>query len=61
MFHKEFVKSERVSLETGKLYGRLFNLRQKGDYSDFQKFTQEEIYPFLANAQRFITEIEKII
>ena len=61
IFHKEFVKSERVSLDAGKLYGRLFNLRQKGDYTDFQKFTQEEIFPFLADVQRFIAEIEKII
>jgi uncharacterized protein (UPF0332 family) len=61
IFHKEFVKSERVSLDVGKLYSRLFNLRQKGDYTDFQKFTQEEIFPFLADVQRFITEIEKII
>jgi uncharacterized protein (UPF0332 family) len=55
------VKSERVSLDAGKLYSRLFNLRQKGDYTDFQKFTREEIFPFLADVQRFITEIEKII
>ena len=55
------LKSERVSLETGKLYGRLFNPRQEGDYVDFQKFTREDISPFIAAAQRFIREIEKII
>ena len=49
IFHKEFVKSERVSPEAGKLFNRLFNLRQEGDYDDFQKFTQEEIFPFLAD------------
>ena len=61
IFHKEFVKSERVSPEVGKLFNRLFNLRQEGDYDDFQKFTREEIFPFLADVQRFITEIEIII
>jgi len=61
IFHKEFVKTEIVSPAAGKLFNRLFNLRQEGDYVDFQKFTQEEIFPFLADVQRFIREIEKII
>ncbi len=61
IFHKEFVKSELVSSDAGKLYSRLFNLRQKGDYVDFHKFTQEEIFPFIADVQCFIAEIEKII
>ncbi len=61
IFYKEFVKTEMVSLETGKLYSRLFNLRQQGDYFDFQKFTQEEIYPFIADVRSLIGEIEKLI
>ncbi len=61
IFHKEFVKSKLVSPEAGKLFNRLFNLRQEGDYVDFQRFTREDVSPFLADVEQFIVEIEKII
>lgn len=30
-FHKSFVKTGMVSMDSGKTYSRLFNLRQEGD------------------------------
>ncbi|MFA5815259.1 MAG: HEPN domain-containing protein [Bacteroidales bacterium] len=60
-FHREFVKRELVSRDSGKLNNRLFNLRQEGDYVDFQKFTKEEIFPFIDDVRSLIAEIEKII
>jgi len=60
-FYKSFVKTGNISIESGKLYNRLFNLRQEGDYVDFQRFTQEDIEPFLDQAENFIREIKKLI
>ena len=34
-FHKSFIKTGIIPIEFGKLYSRLFNLRQEGDYADF--------------------------
>lgn len=59
-FQREFIKPQIVSLEAGKLFNRLFNLRQEGDYIDLQRFTQEEIHPYIEEVRSFIEEIEQI-
>lgn len=60
-FHKSFVKTGIVSLELGKIYNRLFNLRQEGDYIDFQRFDGGDIEPFIEDVGRFLSEIEFIL
>lgn len=60
-FHKSFIKTGIISIEFGKLYSRLFNLRQEGDYLDFQRFTQNDIEPFINEVEKFILEIEKLL
>src|SRR5208283_3868330 len=35
LFNKEFVKTGIITKKSGKFYGRLFELRQEGDYADF--------------------------
>lgn len=60
-FHKFFVRTGIVSLESGKIYSRLFNLRQESDYIDFQRFEGNDIEPFIKDAGRFLTEIEFIL
>jgi uncharacterized protein (UPF0332 family) len=60
-FHKSFIKTGIISIENGKLYSRLFNLRQEGDYIDFKRFDKTEIEPFIDKTKQFIEEIEKII
>ena len=60
-FHKTFVKTNLVSKEAGKLYGRLFNLRQEGDYLDFKRLQKEDVHPFMADVKLFISELEIIL
>ncbi len=60
-FHKTFIKTDLVSKEAGKIYGRLFNLRQEGDYLDFKRLQEEDVYPFIEDVKRFISELEIII
>ena len=56
-----FVKKGLISEEQGKLYSRLFGLRQTGDYSDRISIKEEDIRPLLEPAEKFIAEIEKLI
>lgn len=60
-FHQYFVKVGSVSLESGKVYSRLFSLRQEGDYVDFQRFTSDEILPFFESVQQFRQDILNLI
>ncbi|MBL7775109.1 MAG: HEPN domain-containing protein, partial [Saprospiraceae bacterium] len=42
-FLLHFIKTERISIERGKLYADLFDWRQKGDYGDFFDFTEADV------------------
>lgn len=60
-FHRSFVKTEKITIKSGKLYSRLFNLRQEGDYADFKRFEKEDIEPFIADVKEFFLELEKLL
>ena len=60
-FHKSFVKTKIVSIESGKLYSRLFNLRQEGDYIDFKRFEKEDAEHYIEEVSIFIDEIEELV
>ena len=61
LFNKEFVKTGKVSIESGKLFARIFDFRQKGDYEDFVTFEKDEVKEWLDGAMRFIKELEELI
>ena len=60
-FHRFFVKTGIVSMDSGRTYSRLFNLRQEGDYADFQRFDGKDIEPFIEDVRKFLNEIELIL
>ena len=57
----KYVKENKVDKSLIKTYGRLFNMRQRGDYEDWVIIEKEDITPLLEPAQKFIEEIEKLI
>lgn len=56
-FH--FIKTGIISKEYGKLYSKLFDYRQKGDYGDMYDFTEEIVAPLIEKVSAFINEIKK--
>lgn len=60
-FHKNFIKPGLISKESGRLYSRLFNLRQEGDYLDFKRLERDEVYPFIFEVKNFLSEIFLIL
>ena len=58
-FH--FIKKGLISEEQNKLYGRLFGLRQTGDYDDWIILQEDDVIPFVEPVEKFIEEIENII
>lgn len=59
LFNKEFVKIGKVSIESGKLFTRMFDFRQKGDYEDFVIFEKDEVGEWLEAARLFVKELEE--
>jgi len=58
---KHFVVTGIISNEQNKLYRKLFDLRQKGDYDDWIAIEADDVLPRLEPAQKFIQDIEKLI
>ena len=58
---KHFVLTNIISKEQNKLYQKLFELRQGGDYSDWIDIEEEDIKPLLMPAEQFIASVEKLI
>jgi uncharacterized protein (UPF0332 family) len=60
-FNQYFVKTDIVSRENGKLYNRLFDARQEGDYIDFVCYTSEDVSDWIQEVKSFIELIEKLV
>ena len=56
-----FIKKGKISKEAGKLYSRLYELRQSGDYDDLFYLDEEVVKPLIAQAEKYIDELEEII
>lgn len=56
-----FIKTGKLSKDAGKLYSRLYELRQSGDYDDMFNISREEAIPLIVPAENYINELEKLI
>ena len=61
LFGQHFIRTNIISKEQNKLYEKLFDLRQKGDYDDWIIVQEEDILPLLEPAKQFIETIENLI
>jgi len=60
-FGLHFVSKGLLNEEMGKLFKKLFNLRQRGDYDDWKVIQEKDITPLIEPAEKFIKEIENLI
>ncbi|NBC08661.1 MAG: HEPN domain-containing protein [Bacteroidetes bacterium] len=60
-FFLNFIKNKKIDNEFGKLYGDLFDWRQKGDYGDFFDFEEKDVKPLLERVQGLIKAIKQEI
>jgi len=60
-FSMNFVKTEKVGLKHGKLFSKLFDFRQKGDYGDLYDFDEETVEPLIEQVDDFLKTIDNLI
>ena len=60
-FSLHFIKTGIVDKESGKLYAKLMDWRQTGDYDDIFDFDEDDVVPLFEPVELFITQIEKLI
>ncbi|MBM3435733.1 MAG: HEPN domain-containing protein [Bacteroidetes bacterium] len=58
-FSLHFVKTGIIDKKFGKLYTKLFDYRQKGDYGDLFDFDKDTVEPLITSVREFIDEIKK--
>lgn len=61
MLGMNFVSKGLLSLEHGKTYSRLFEIRHSGDYDDFVYCDQEMIDEYTPKARDFINSIRDLL
>lgn len=61
MMNLHFVRNGILSQEDGALLGRLFRMRQTGDYDDLSDWTGEEIRPMIEVVKSLISKIKGLI
>lgn len=60
-FNLRYIKDGKIDKEFGKLYTKLFDWRQKGDYGDLFDFNEEQLAPLLQPTEELLSTIKKII
>jgi len=60
LFNQHFVKTGLVLKENGRLYNRLFDARQEGDYVDFVVFERDGVEPWISQVKDFIETISQL-
>lgn len=56
-----FIKTGKIDKSFGKLFSKLFDYRQKGDYGDFFEYDESITRPLIEQVQEFLVEIKKHI
>jgi uncharacterized protein (UPF0332 family) len=52
-FLQQYIKTNLIDIEFGKLYSRLIDWRQESDYSVYVDFTENDVIPLIENVERF--------
>lgn len=60
-FNRELVKTGKVEREEGKLFNKLFGIRQEADYEDFSDVEENDLLPLIPRIKVLIEEIQSII
>lgn len=60
-FGLHFIKSGLIDKKYGKLFSKLFDYRQKGDYGDLFDYDKAIASPLIEQTKEFIEEIKKHI
>ncbi len=57
-FGSNFIKTGQVDKKYGKLFSKLFDYRQKGDYGDLYEYDEVMVMPLIAQVKDFLTALE---
>ena len=60
-FNKQCVKTGIFTREEGRLFAKVFQWRNRGDYDDFTEFTQEDVESIRLPVREFIDKLKDLL
>ena len=60
-FNRTFIKTDKISKESGRHFTVLFEYRHKGDYDDLFNFQEKDVRPLIKPTKEFIAAIRNIL
>ncbi len=60
-FNREYVKTGKADINSGKYLTRAFEMRSKSDYDDFVNYSENEVKELLENLKIFLQIVETLI
>ena len=60
-FSDEYIKTGTIDLKYGRLFIKLTDFRNKGDYADLFDFNENIVLPLVEQTKQFILEIKKYL
>ncbi|MBO7465296.1 MAG: HEPN domain-containing protein [Bacteroidales bacterium] len=61
MFNLHYIKTGKLDSKYGRLYGRLFTLRQTGDYDDMYDVDEEDVAPLIVHTEELVTILSEMV
>jgi uncharacterized protein (UPF0332 family) len=61
MLSRHFIKTGKISKQSGEFYSQLFQERQLADYADESNYTKEFVEELLDFTKQFIAQIEELL
>lgn len=60
-FNREYIKTGKADINSGKYLMRAFEMRSKSDYDDFVNYSGNEVKELMENLDSFLQIVEKLI
>ncbi len=60
-FNREFIKSDLLPIDMGRLYNKAFEYRQKFDYVDFAIPEEDMVIEYIEKAELFVNSINEYL
>ena len=60
-FFQYYIKTGIIDKEFGKLYDKLFDWRNEGDYAVFIEFEKEDVTPLIPQVKNFLDAMQNLI
>ena len=61
LFNMHYIKTEKIDMELGRQYNRLFTMRITGDYGDCFDLQEADVKPLLEPAKQLVTKITSLV